>query len=124
MNNTFKILSIAAFTLVIFYFVSDVGNSIFDIIPTDTLSYIAASNLLFGEMKPHPTRPLGYAFISGLPKIIYPSLSIHHYIKFGVFVNLLAWIGSIILFYKSLKIYFTDRISYLFTLMFLTPIIP
>ena len=117
MNNSLKVLSIAAFVLVIFYFALDVRSCIFKIIPPDSITYIDASNMLFDEMKPHPIRPLGYAFISGLPKIIYPSLSINQYIAFSVFVNILAWAFSIILFYKTLMIYFIDRVSFLFTLI-------
>jgi hypothetical protein len=116
MRTSIKLSLISILVILIFYVSLDVGNLIFKIIPPDSLSYIDASNMLYNEMLPHPTRPLGYAFISGLPNLIYPNLSNNQYILFAVCLNLFSWIGSIILFNKSLKLYFTDKVSFLFTL--------
>ena len=119
MRDIIKLISTSVLTAIVFYFTLGNDKIIFDFIPSDTSTYIDASNMLYDEMKPHPTRPLGYAFISGIPKIIYPNIGENNYIMFGVFVNLLAWVGTIILFYKSLTIYFTNKVSYLFTFGFI-----
>jgi len=113
-------LAIIASTVILFFYLSlNNENLIFEIISPDTWTYIDASNMLYDEMKPHPTRPLGYSLISGLPKLFDPELSDENYIRFAVLINLLAWFGSVIFFYKSLNTYFDKKTTFFLVLPFI-----
>ncbi len=117
MKDNIILSVIATVNVIIFYSLSGIEDFVFNFIPPDTLTYIEASELLFDSLKPHPTRPLCYAFLSGLPKLFDPHLTTFQYIGFGIVLNAAAWLGSIILFHKTLRLYFSRKLSFLFGLI-------
>lgn len=82
----------------------------------DSYSYMEASNMLYNELKPHPTRPLTYAFILGLINFIWENPNNFQYTSFSLFINLASWIGSIIILHKSLLLYFNKKAAFWLTL--------
>jgi len=115
------LLLIAIISLILFYlllgFHSLVFNKLF--IPPDSFSYIEASNMLFQNLEPHANRPLGFAFILGLPNLFLADVSDHQYITFGLFLNLLSWIGTLIFFHKSMLLFFGKKTSFWATVLLL-----
>ncbi|MCK5824152.1 MAG: hypothetical protein KAG96_01965 [Ichthyobacteriaceae bacterium] len=84
----------------------------------DSRSYIDASNMLYNNFKPHPFRPMGYALILGLPNVFIKLVTVNQYIIFGVFLNLVSWLGSIIVFYKTLMLSFGNKTSFWISIIF------
>lgn len=91
-------------------------------IPPDSHSYINASNLLFNELKPHPYRPLGFAFILGLPNLFLDTMSVKQYVIYGVLLNIAAWIGTLVFLFKTLCIYFNKKTAFWLTVFSLLSI--
>jgi hypothetical protein len=108
--------------IVFFYFSLDLKGFIEEVIPPDSLSYIEAANMLYLDFKPHPIRPLGYAFLVGLPNVVYSGLSNNDYILFSCCINLVSWVLSLIFLYKSLYLFFSRRISFCVTLVSLSAV--
>lgn len=108
------------FVLFIFEFLQ-LGKFIFDenYISSDSYEYINASNMLYKEFIAHPTRPLGYAFILGLPNLFLDSVSIKGYLIFSLILNLLFWLGTVVIMYKSLRLFIGKKSSFFATLLFI-----
>jgi hypothetical protein len=114
-----KFILLFAVLLIIIYFISlNVGDCIFNekYIAPDCYSYIDASNMLFNEFKPHPTRTMGFALILGLPKIVNQTITNNQYIAFGIFINFLSWIGGIIFLHKTLSFFLKRKAAFWVTL--------
>lgn len=117
MKANYLISSITLSIILLIYITFDLGDFIYKVIPVDTFSYIKASDMLYNDLVPHPTRPLGYALISGLPNLVFSNLNDNYYISFGVFLNLISWITSLVFFNKTLRLFFTPKFSFLVSLI-------
>lgn len=117
----YKILGNILFSILVvlvFYVILGLNDCVFNVlyITPDSYSYIEASNMFFDKFKPHPTRPFGYSFILGLINLVYENPSRDQYIAYSILINLVSWVGSIVLLKKTLSIYFTDKVSFWLTL--------
>lgn len=117
MKINFIISLITTVVVLFFYVVFDLGEFIYKVIPPDTINYIKASNMLYNDLTAHPTRPIGYAFISGLPNLFCSSLSNNGYILFGILLNFISWVVSIVFFFKTTSLFFSHKFSFLITLI-------
>ncbi len=115
MFNT-RNLIIAALSIALIYFLCfGLQDLIFSsaFITRDSDSYMHAADMLYKNGEPHAMRPLGFALILGLPNLLFKTVTQEHYVVFGVCMNLLCWIGSVVFLFKSLKLFFLPRISFL-----------
>jgi len=113
-RNKFGVATLAIIAIsfaVVFFFLFDLGAYIFStsLVPKDSLSYIESADRLYNELKPHPYRPLGFAFILGIPNLLFETVSLKQYIIFGVLLNIVAWIGALIYLYKTLLLFFSSK---------------
>jgi hypothetical protein len=70
---------------------------------------MSAAGMLYEEGKPHPTRPMGYAALLGIPSLIMGKLTTEQYINWGIFLNVLAWLLTIFYLHKSLELFLNSR---------------
>lgn len=120
-KNQYILLFVSLIFVLLIFVLLQLGKFVFgeNYIPSDSYEYINASNILYKEFIPHPTRPLGYAFILGLPNLFIDSVSLKGYLIFSVILNLFFWFGTIILLYKSLHLFIGKRSSFFATLFFI-----
>ena len=88
-------------------------------IPSDSYSYIEAANMLFDNFSAHPLRPLGYAFILGLPQLFSDSIHLSGFIAYSLVVNFVIWISTILLLYKTMRLFMGSKFSFGGTLVFI-----
>ncbi len=81
-------------------------------ITRDSNSYMLAADMLYQNGEPHIIRPVGFALILGLPHLFIENVTQKHYVLFGILLNLLCWMGSVVFLFKSLKLFFLPRISF------------
>ena len=81
----------------------------------DSIAYKESSRILFQEGKIHPFRPLGISFITGLPYLL--ALS-KYYVLINWVLNLLMWLGTIFVIYKTLTLKMGPQKSVFLSLVF------
>ena len=89
-------------------------------ISQDSSGYIEAADLLYNERAVHPVRPLGYAFILGLPNLVIDGPSVEQYIIWSFVINMLSWLATILLLFKTLNLFLSKRTSFWVSLVFTT----
>ena len=121
MFNKVNLLYISVVILILFLIITGIPKYVLDesIILPDAYSYIDSSNLLFNSFKPHPIRPIVYAFIAGVPNLFIDSVSDIQYIIYNTLLNFIAWIITILLLNKALLLFVEKRISFWATVLFI-----
>ena len=121
MFNKANLLYISIVILLLFLIVTGIPKHLLDesLIFSDAISYIDSSNLLFNSFKPHPTRPIIYAFIAGIPNLFLESVSDTQYVIYNTLLNVIAWIITILLLNKTLLLFFERRIAFWATVLFI-----
>ena len=71
------------------------------IIYPDANSYVSSSKDLYFFFRGHLTRPIGMAFITGIPLVFGASVS--KLFVYGFYINFICWIFLILLLFQLLK---------------------
>lgn len=100
MGSLWLVDSLVGFSTVMF-------NSSF--IPPDSTTYIEAADMLYNDFAPHHLRPLGYAFLLGLPNL-FIEMDTHDYVIWSTVLNALAWLLMLLLCFKTLEHWFNRSV--------------
>lgn len=109
----FLLLIIGFFWIVFFNYFLQVLNQ--EIIYPDANSYVNSSKDLYFFFRGHLTRPIGMAFITGIPLIFGASTS--NLFVFGFYINFICWITFLLLLFQILKEKLKPRIAFFFSLI-------
>lgn len=85
----------------------------------DSYTYIDAANLLYEKFQPHPIRPIGIAFLMGIPNLFFETISLGQYTTYNLLLNFALWLGSVLMINRSLLVFVGKRTAFLFTLLFI-----
>lgn len=83
-----------------------------DFIPNDTHSYIDAAEKLYREHSPHRFRTLGYAALLGLPELVVSAPNQNVFITFGILLNVIAWILTLVFVFKTLSLFLNRKTAF------------
>jgi len=119
-RNKFGVATLAIIAIsfaVVFFFLFDLGAYIFStsLVPKDSLSYIESADRLYNELKPHPYRPLGFAFILGIPNLLFETVSlkqfeaIHHFWRIAKYCCMDRRVDISLYLYKTLLLFFSSK---------------
>lgn len=105
-------------TIVYFLFLR-MDQNIFNVqyITPDSITYIESAELLYTDFKLHPTRPLLFALILGIPNLFLSTVTIEHYITFSITLNLISWSASLLILFKSLCLFLKNKLSLYLSLL-------
>ncbi|MFK7969889.1 MAG: glycosyltransferase family 39 protein [Bacteroidia bacterium] len=107
MSRTYLILlSLAVLTALLLFSLMQMEKSMLHegFIPSDVYTYMSSADLLYQEAKPHPTRPLGYAALLGLPSLFIGQPTTAQYVYWALALNAIAWLITILFLYKTLRL--------------------
>lgn len=120
-QNTHSILLvlIGCILLLSMYSILDLGALIFldTFITPDSRTYMEASDLLFKEFSPHHTRPIGYAFLLGIPNLIM-EMSTRDYLVWGIMLNIASWLAMLLIGFQTFSLYFKRWVAFSMTSVF------
>ncbi len=109
----FLLLILGLFWIVFFNFFLQVLNQ--GIIYPDANSYVNSSKDLYFFFRGHLTRPIGMAFITGIPLLFGASTS--KLFVFGFYLNFSCWISFLLLLFQLLKEILQPRIAFIFCIV-------
>lgn len=118
MNRLTTLILISVVVATLFFILLGYSHCIFSesFIPKDTYSYIQAGDALYSQFKPHPIRTIGFAALIGMPHLILSQPTLEQYIAFGILLNLICWIGTIAILFKSLHLFIHKKPAFLLSL--------
>lgn len=118
--SSFKLVVISGIVFLAVFTSLDLFNNIFDVdyIPPDSYTYIESADLLYNQLEPHATRPMGYALVLGIPYLFSKSPALSSFIIYNLFVNLVLWIATGLLLFSTLKLFASKKASFIATLFF------
>lgn len=105
----------ASILAVFIYYFLGFTAFVFNPMFSDSVSYVDASKMLYEEYKPHFARPILFAFLIGLSRIIYENPSMEQYVFFSIMINMGSWMLSLAILYKTLQIYLNNKIAFWLT---------
>jgi|GEM_PF-3776368 len=88
----------------------------------DSHEYLDAAKMLYSAGTPHPTRPLGFASILGFPYLLFPLIQTPNIVAIMLIVNVIAWLGAIMVLHKSVSHFYSRKCSLLITSLFMISI--
>lgn len=119
--NYIQLIVISGVVFLAIFYSLQLVNNIFDVDyrPPDSPTYIESADLLYNHLGPHPTRPMGYALILGIPYLFSQNPSQNSTVIYNGCLNLILWIGTILMLFNTLKLFASNKISFVATCIFI-----
>ena len=109
-----KLLFIGIIWISVFYFLMQLEYQTY-IFP-DTYSYLQSINQLYSDFTFNDHRPFLFSFLNGIPLLF--NLPNEYIFKWSLLLNILAWLGVILLIYRIITSITSKKRAFVFTLFY------